>query len=140
MSTRAFSLLVPRPSVPMRLTVVAAGLACATGFGISGGFSPTYDLAHALERGAPVRAVALLSSDITRSAPAPHGADPYKLVYDDLEFIKESIKRVLKQKNSGSGAAIKSNDVLSMAAREFMQRKGKSFRPMLVLLVGTSAS
>ena len=69
-------------------------------------------------------------------APVPPGPDPYKLVNDEIEFIKDSIKSVLKSSNSGGGAAMSSNDVLAMAAREFMQRKGKSFRPMLVLLIG----
>jgi len=38
--------------------------------------------------------------------------------------------------NQGESGALQSNGVLTMAAREFMNRKGKSFRPMLVLLVG----
>ena len=72
---------------------------------------------------------------IAREAPAPLGPDPYKVVNDDLEYIKNSIRKVLSEKGSGGGALAR-NEVLTMAAREFMQRKGKSFRPMLVLLVG----
>lgn len=75
------------------------------------------------------------TSSLSRTAPAPAGPDPYKLVVRDLEHIKSSIKKVLSDNKSGSGA-ISSNEVLTMAAREFMQRKGKSFRPMVVLLVG----
>ena len=64
------------------------------------------------------------------------GPDPYKLVYEELEFIKGSLKKVLTSKGKGTTGALTSNEVLTMAAREFMQRKGKSFRPMLVLLIG----
>ena len=74
---------------------------------------------------------------LCRDSPVPAGPDPYKLVNDDLDFIKGSIKKTLQSKKGGSSAnALGSNEVLTMAAREFMQRKGKSFRPMLVLLTG----
>ena len=44
---------------------------------------------------------------------------------------------MLTSKKGDSGtSALSSNGVLTMAAREFMSRKGKSFRPMLVLLIG----
>ena len=79
---------------------------------------------------------AMLATQISRDAPAPTGPDPYKLVYEELEFIKASLKKVLTSKGKGSTGALTSNEVLTMAAREFMQRKGKSFRPMLVLLIG----
>ena len=72
---------------------------------------------------------------IAREAPAPLGPDPYKVVNDDLEYIKNSIRKVLSEKGSGGGALAR-NEVLTMAAREFMSRRGKSFRPMLVLLIG----
>ena len=75
------------------------------------------------------------TATISRQAPLPTGPDPYKLVASDLEHIKASIKKVLSDNKGGSGA-ISKNEVLTMAAREFMQRKGKSFRPMVVLLVG----
>ena len=78
----------------------------------------------------------MLATVISRDAPAPLGPDPYKLVYDDLEGIKGGLKKVLTSKGKGTGGALSSNEVLSMAAREFMERKGKSFRPMLVLLIG----
>ena len=68
---------------------------------------------------------------------APPGPDPYKLVHDDLAHIKASIKKLLKSK-SGETSALSSNGVLTMAAREFMDRKGKSFRPMVVLLIGSA--
>jgi geranylgeranyl pyrophosphate synthase len=58
---------------------------------------------------------------------------------DELDFIKRSIKKMLTSKK-GDTTAISSNGVLTMAAREFMSRKGKSFRPMLVLLIGRAAS
>ena len=74
-------------------------------------------------------------TQITREGVAPAGPDPYKLVRDDLEYIKASIKQMLSS-NKGEGASLAKNEVLTMAAREFSQRKGKSFRPMLVLLVG----
>jgi len=58
------------------------------------------------------------------------------LVIDDLDQIKAGLKKVLTSKGKGTSSALSSNEVLSMAAREFMERKGKSFRPMLVLLIG----
>ena len=76
------------------------------------------------------------AATIDPEAPIPAGApDPYKIVGDDLDYIKRSIKKLLTSK-TGDSAAITSNGVLTMAAREFMDRKGKSFRPMLVLLIG----
>lgn len=71
----------------------------------------------------------------TLDVEAPRGPDPYKLVQDDLDYIKRSIKRMLTSSKGDTGA-LTSNGVLTMAAREFMGRKGKSFRPMLVLLIG----
>ena len=66
----------------------------------------------------------------------PKGPDPFRLVEDDLEYIKRSIKEMLAKRSITSGAGDKgglsSNAVFTMAAREFMGRKGKSFRPMLV--------
>ena len=81
-------------------------------------------------------AMSMLATKISRDVPAPLGPDPYKLVYEELEFIKGSLKKVLTSKGKGTTGALTSNEVLTMAAREFMQRKGKSFRPMLVLLIG----
>lgn len=77
----------------------------------------------------------MTAAPITRDGVAPAGPDPYKLVRDDLDYIKASIKQMLSA-NKGEGASIAKNEVLTMAAREFSQRKGKSFRPMLVLLIG----
>jgi geranylgeranyl pyrophosphate synthase len=77
-------------------------------------------------------AMTAASIDIEAPAGAP---DPYKLVHEDLDFIKKSIKKLLTSKK-GDTSALTSNGVLTMAAREFMDRKGKSFRPMLVLLIG----
>ena len=97
--------------------------------------------AHSVARAAaPALRVAanpsmVMTAPITRDGAAPAGPDPYKLVRDDLEYIKASIKQMLSS-NKGEGAAMAKNEVLTMAAREFSQRKGKSFRPMLVLLVG----
>ena len=88
-----------------------------------------------LRCGTPVGMVGTISRD----APAPVGPDPYKLVASDLDHIKSSIKKVLSDNRGGSGALSK-NEVLTMAAREFMQRKGKSFRPMVVLLVGRATN
>lgn len=82
--------------------------------------------------------MSLATTMLSRNAQTPTGPDPYKLVASDLEHIKSSIKKVLSDK--GSPGAISSNEVLSMAAREFMDRKGKSFRPMLVLLVGRATN
>merc|ERR1719181_1065147 len=81
----------------------------------------------------------VMTAPITRDGAAPTGPDPYKLVRDDLEYIKASIKQMLSS-NKGEGASLAKNEVLTMAAREFSQRKGKSFRPMLVLLVGRATS
>ena len=84
-------------------------------------------------------AMALMAAPITRESPAPPGPDPYKLVRDDIELIKTSIKRMLTA-NKGTGASLAQNEVLTMAAREFTARQGKSFRPMIVLLVGALAA
>uniref|UniRef100_A0A7S0IXC1 Uncharacterized protein n=1 Tax=Calcidiscus leptoporus TaxID=127549 RepID=A0A7S0IXC1_9EUKA len=80
-----------------------------------------------------------MTVDLRRGTPTPSGPDPYKIVVQDLEHIKTSIKKVLSENKGGSGA-LSSNEVLTMAAREFMQRKGKSFRPMLVLLIGRATN
>ena len=85
------------------------------------------------------QAVAMQMATIDLEAPTPVGPDPYKMVGDDLDFIKRSIKKLLTSKK-GDSAALTSNGVLTMAAREFMDRKGKSFRPMLVLLIGRATS
>lgn len=78
---------------------------------------------------------ALVMASATIDAESPPGPDPYKLVGDDLNYIKKSIKKLLTSQK-GESSALTSNGVLTMAAREFMDRKGKSFRPMLVLLIG----
>jgi len=83
--------------------------------------------------------MALVSTPITRESAAPPGPDPYKLVKDDIELIKSSIKKMLST-NKGTGASLAQNEVLTMAAREFTARQGKSFRPMLVLLVGRATN
>lgn len=71
----------------------------------------------------------------------PTGPDPYRLVVDELDYIKRSIKKMLTSKKGESGtSALSGNGVLTMAAREFMSRKGKSFRPMLVLLIGRATN
>ena len=118
--------------MPMLLSLLLPG---ASGWAAS---APRVPAPRSLSPRAPiVAAVASLYDTpvIAREAPAPLGPDPYKVVNDDLEYIKNSIRKVLSEKGSGGGALAR-NEVLTMAAREFMQRKGKSFRPMLVLLVG----
>ena len=77
----------------------------------------------------------LTAESIDIDSPTPPGPDPYRLVQDELEHIKRSIKKTLKG-HKGESGALTSNGVLTMAAREFMSRRGKSFRPMLVLLIG----
>ena len=74
--------------------------------------------------------MALVSTPITRESPAPPGPDPYKLVRDDIELIKSSIKKMLST-NKGTGASLAQNEVLTMAAREFTARQGKSFRSVV---------
>lgn len=83
--------------------------------------------------------MSLQAAPITRLGVVPPGPDPYKLVKDDIELIKSSIKKMLST-NKGTGASLAQNDVLTMAAREFTARQGKSFRPMLVLLVGRATN
>merc|ERR1719424_182056 len=85
------------------------------------------------------QAVAMQLATIDLEAPTPVGPDPYKMVGDDLDFIKRSIKKLLTSKK-GDSAALTSNGVLTMAAREFAARQGKSFRPMLVLLIGRATN
>ena len=118
--------------MPMLLSLLLPG---ASGWAAS---APRVPAPRSLSPRAPVVAAVASLYDtpvIAREAPAPLGPDPYKVVNDDLEYIKNSIRKVLSEKGSGGGALAR-NEVLTMAAREFMQRKGKSFRPMLVLLVG----
>merc|ERR1719247_3576957 len=81
----------------------------------------------------------LMAAPVTRETPVPSGPDPYKLVQTDLELIKSSIKKML-QANKGTGVSLAQKEVLTMAAREFTQRQGKSFRPMLVLLTGRATN
>ena len=121
-----------RTALPMLLSLLLPG---ASGWAAS---APRVPAPRSLSPRAPVVAAVASLYDtpvIAREAPAPLGPDPYKVVNDDLEYIKNSIRKVLSEKGSGGGALAR-NEVLTMAAREFMQRKGKSFRPMLVLLVG----
>jgi len=83
----------------------------------------------------------VMTAPITRTGEKPAGPDPFKLVKDDIDDIKASIKKMLSaNRGSGSGRDIAQNEVLTMAAREFSARQGKSFRPMLVLLIGRAAS
>ena len=86
-------------------------------------------------RASPAAASMLTADAIDIDSPTPPGPDPYRLVQDELEHIKRSIKKTLKG-HKGESGALTSNGVLTMAAREFMSRRGKSFRPMLVLLIG----
>ena len=113
----------------MRRAALAVLLGCSGCAGLQPGAHPRRPAVHRLPASAALQIAA--SIDVK----APTGPDPYKLVNDDLEFIKASIKGLLKSKK-GDSAALTSNGVLTMAAREFMDRKGKSFRPMLVLLIG----
>lgn len=69
--------------------------------------------------------MSLQAAPITRLGVVPPGPDPYKLVKDDIELIKSSIKKMLST-NKGTGASLAQNDVLTMAAREFTARQGKS--------------
>ena len=106
-------------------------LLCAA---LAAGYSPLLSSRVRPHRNA---AAAMASSDAVADSSVPTGPDPYRLVVDELDYIKRSIKKMLTSKKGDSGtSALSSNGVLTMAAREFMSRKGKSFRPMLVLLVG----
>ena len=91
--------------------------------------------AQSRARASPAAASMLTAESIDIDSPTPPGPDPYRLVQDELEHIKRSIKKTLKG-HKGESGALTSNGVLTMAAREFMSRRGKSFRPMLVLLIG----
>lgn len=119
----------------MRALLAACTLACAAA--LQCGRPLPQQQRHAI---APARtgALAMLTADQLDldSSSAPPGPDPYRLVQDDLSYIKKSIKKMLTSSKGETGAALSSNSVLTMAAREFMDRKGKSFRPMLVLLIG----
>jgi len=118
----------------LRLLLGLTAAACATGLHRVA----TWPLPRGAVR---TTAAALLTADaIGLESPAPPGPDPYKIVQDDLEYIKTSIKRMLTASKGETGSALPSNGVLTMAAREFMSRKGKSFRPMLALLVGRATN
>jgi hypothetical protein len=85
-------------------------------------------------RRTPLPPSLIAAADLGVELGSPQGPDPYRLVQDELDFIKRSLKKLLTTQGGESGVA--DNGVLTMAAREFMSRKGKSFRPMLVLLIG----
>ena len=57
--------------------------------------------------------MSLQAAPITRLGVVPPGPDPYKLVKDDIELIKSSIKKMLST-NKGTGASLAQNDVLTM--------------------------
>ncbi|KAL1521033.1 hypothetical protein AB1Y20_022588 [Prymnesium parvum] len=114
------------------LAVLFAGLYCVSGWRAT--------VTPARRSASTSTVMSMLATPISRNAPVPPGPDPYKLVNDELEFIKGSLKKVLTSKGAGTSSALSSNEVLTMAAREFMQRKGKSFRPMLVLLIGRATN
>ena len=116
----------------LRLSLLSAAGVCA---GLQCGPLVLSPQQHAAGRPRVAAATMLTADAIGIDSPTPPGPDPYRLVQDDLEYIKRSIKKVLKG-SKGESSAISSNGVLTMAAREFMSRKGKSFRPMLVLLIG----
>jgi len=89
--------------------------------------------------------LAASSARRTRAAPraaAATGAvpDPYELVADDIAQMKQSLREVAKL-NAGSNptGVAASQPVLTMAVQEFLKRPGKSFRPMIVLLLGRVA-
>ena len=120
------------PEALRRICVSAVLCACASAYSPLLGTAP---------RAAASRRVPLVASVATDTvdlgSPTPSGPDPYRLVSDELDYIKRSIKKMLTSKKGDSGtSAFSGNGVLTMAAREFMSRKGKSFRPMLVLLIG----
>jgi len=119
--------------------LLLAALSC----GLSAGWSATGVLRPSThtpqQQRAPAAALAMQLATIDLETSPPVGPDPYKMVGDDLDFIKRSIKKLLTSKK-GDSAALTSNGVLTMAAREFMDRKGKSFRPMLVLLIGRATN
>jgi len=129
--------MATRIAAALRGLTLLASACCATGWSM-----PSADVrccpGCGVRSATPAPAMSMLAATqaISRNAPAPTGPDPYKLVYDDLEAIKGGIKKVLTSRGKSTGSALSSNEVLSMAAREFMERKGKSFRPMLVLLIG----
>lgn len=77
---------------------------------------------------------------ILRDAPAPAGPDPYKLVCSEIEQIIGGVKEVLTANGQGGRGALFSNDMLSHVVQGVMERKGKSFRPMIVLLIGACAT
>merc|ERR1719478_2124211 len=120
-----------RPPATITATLLAALVGGASGWGAQ----PPVRQQH---RRAELR-MSLQAAPITRLGVVPPGPDPYKLVKDDIELIKSSIKKMLST-NKGTGASLAQNDVLTMAAREFTARQGKSFRPMLVLLVGRATN
>jgi len=120
---------LPRARPIMRFTLLSAAFYCCAGLQCGRPLPPN---PVARVRAAAASSMMLAADTLDK---APPGPDPYRLVQDDLDFIKQSIKKMLGSKK-GDTSALSSNSVLTMAAREFMSRKGKSFRPMLVLLIG----
>ncbi|KAG8458304.1 hypothetical protein KFE25_005151 [Diacronema lutheri] len=106
---------------------------------------------------APARGAVLLSAAPRAAAvPAPHRAsrsapraaagaraapDPYELVAEDIARMKQNLREVatLNAGPNPTGVAA-SQPVLTMAVQEFLKRPGKSFRPMVVLLLGRAAA
>lgn len=75
---------------------------------------------------------------ITLSKPQPSGKDPFLLVKEDLKQLKQRIKKAVGgYYTSGNEAP---HPVLSMAAQEFFERKGKSFRPTITMLMSLATS
>jgi hypothetical protein len=80
------------------------------------------------------RRTAMLARSVAGSLP-----DPYDLVRDDIAAMKQSFREVATLNAGGAASAslvATSQPVLTMAVQEFLKRPGKSFRPMVVLLVG----
>jgi geranylgeranyl pyrophosphate synthase len=120
-----------RSRAPIITTLLVALVGGASGWAAQPHFRQQHRRAEA--------SMSLQATPITRLGLVPPGPDPYKLVRDDIELIKSSIKKMLST-NKGTGASLAQNEVLTMAAREFTARQGKSFRPMLVLLVGRATN
>ena len=111
-----------RSRVPITTTLLVALVGGASGWAAQPHFRQQHRRAEL--------SMSLQATPITRLGLVPPGPDPYKLVRDDIELIKSSIKKMLST-NKGTGASLAQNEVLTMAAREFTARQGKSYRRMV---------
>lgn len=117
-----------------------AGWAAFGALALLGALPPAAAVRLAASRGA-VRAAGARRSAPRAAARSASAPDPYELVAEDIKLMKQNLREVatLNAGSNPTGVAA-SQPVLTMAVQEFLKRPGKSFRPMVVLLLGRAAA